>query len=80
MYRPVRRVTPLRDEFSPEVLEVIQQGLELNDQLPAAQAEVERILTRRRAAILRARVLGVSGYRLAEIFAVSQTTIANWSR
>ncbi len=42
-----------------------------------AQAEVEKLLAERRKATLAALMSGVSGYRLAKAYGVSQTTIGN---
>lgn len=67
-------------ELSPEQQKLVDAVLAQHEALPAAQAEVDKILARRRAAVLRARAVGVSGYRLAKVMGVSQTTISNISQ
>jgi DNA-binding NarL/FixJ family response regulator len=64
--------------YPPEIQKIIDAGLEQHRSLPEAQAKVDAILAKRRALVLRARARGVSGYQLAKIFNVSQTTIGNW--
>jgi hypothetical protein len=73
-------VTRLHDDenLPPGTQTVIEAGLAEHDRLPTVMAEAEAIIARRRALVLRARAMGVSGYRLAKLYGVSQTSISNW--
>lgn len=62
-----------------DVQALIDEALEIHGKLPAAQATVDALLAARRAKVMKLRSRGVSGYELARIFGVSQTTIGNWT-
>lgn len=66
------------DTFPPEAQKAVVSGLIEQRKLQVAQAEVQRRLDARRRCINLASAYGVTGYKLKDIFEVSQTTIANW--
>lgn len=58
--------------------EDIREALRLNSELQAAQARVDALLAARKVKVLSAKAKGVSAYRMAPLFGVSQTAVGNW--
>lgn len=63
--------------LSPAADKLMHDATAAHAELVEAQNLVDRLLERRRLAVIKARAAGVSGYRLAQELGVSQTTIGN---
>ena len=63
--------------LSPTADRLMREAIDSHAELVAAQRTVDRLLEKRRLAVIKARAAGVSGYRLAQELGVSQTTIGN---